>query len=199
MDNTFSELRNKVTLKLAKLQLKAENLWGDEFKNGTAPDFRIDFSLRGNRAGTAQYSRSGNHELRFNRKILMENSDEFIEDTVPHEFAHLITYALYGTDRDYKGHRKVKPHGTQWQRVMRLLGYKPTRCHNFDVKPARKVARKYEYSCSCQVHKLTAIRHNKIKSGRSYYNCNRCGKKLERTRNTTLVAVGKREPYLVEL
>ena len=127
----------------------------------------------------------------------MENGDEFIEDTVPHEFAHLVTYALYGTDRDYKGHRRVKPHGSQWQRVMRLLGYKPTRCHNFDVKPARKVASKYRYSCGCKEYFLTAIRHNKILSGKSSYSCTRCKRELVRmAKNTTLF---KRDPYVVEL
>lgn len=199
MDNTFNDLRNKVRIKIAELQLKAEELWGDKFEDGIAPESTVTFDLKGGRAGTAQYSRSGDHKLRFNRKILMENSEEFLNDTVPHEFAHLVTYALYGTDRDHKGRRKIKPHGDEWKRVMRLLGYKPSRCHNFKVEKARTVRRKYEYSCGCQVHKLTAVRHNKIKSGRSHYLCNRCGKKLERVRNTTLVAVGKREPYLVEL
>jgi SprT protein len=197
MDNTFDDLRSRVTLKLATLQLKAEEIWGDKFEDGLAPDFKISFNLKGNRAGTAQYSKSGNHELRFNRRILMENGEKFLEDTVPHELAHLITYALYGVDRDYKGHRRIKPHGTEWQNVMRKLGYKPTRCHNFDVEPARKVAKKYRYSCGCKEYHLTAIRHNKILGGKSSYSCTRCGRKLARmAANTTLA---KRDPYVVQL
>lgn len=82
----------------------------------------IKFDLRGTTAGRAWYPQC---ILQFN-PILMLKNEGFIAQTVPHEVAHLAAFHKYGMS--------IQPHGREWQLIMRLLGQKPKRCHNFLTK-----------------------------------------------------------------
>ena len=89
----------------------------------------IDYNLRGTTAGTARASK---WHIQLHPVLLETHQDEMINETVPHEFAHLVTSQLYpNTKRTVFS--KGRPHGTEWKHVMRLLGVKPERCHNMNV------------------------------------------------------------------
>lgn len=51
----------------------------------------VNYELRGIKAGVAYLQKN---EIKFNRTLLQENTDEFIRQVVPHELAHLIVYRL---------------------------------------------------------------------------------------------------------
>ena len=86
----------------------------------------LSFKLKGTTAGYAQYDI---HTVKLNPVFLMENTRDMIEDTIPHEVAHLVVYAVYFVRmRTYP-----KPHGNEWKSVMFALGLNPTRCHNYDM------------------------------------------------------------------
>jgi SprT protein len=146
---------------------KAERVYQRIFQPPT-----IRFDLRGTSAGQALYFQN---TIRINAQLFRENVDAFLKRTIPHEVAHLISYAVYGNDG--LGHK------ARWKSVMRSLGVSDaTRCHSYDAQPARKVARRFQYVCGCngRIHnKLTAIKHNRMKrslalSGRSRYLCKFC-------------------------
>jgi len=127
----------------------------------------VTFDLRGQAAGQARY-RDG--RIRLNRELLMRYPDDFIGQTIPHEFAHLVTHRLYGS--------KVRPHGKEWRQVVERLGGKPERTHRYAVTPSRTY-RRFLYQCDCRdrEHRLTAIRHHRIQRGRIYC-CRQCGAPL---------------------
>jgi SprT protein len=122
------------------------------------PTASIDFSLRGRCAGQACIARNGQVSLRINRQLLAENLDDFLNQTIPHEVAHLVVNWPYRKKR-----QRPQPHGLEWQAVMQnCFGLEPKRCHSYQTTPARIVPRLFLYRCNCREHKLTSIMHNKI-------------------------------------
>jgi SprT protein len=124
-----------------------------------APDVRFD--LRGRAAGQIRLTPAQNWQVRYNPSLLTRNADAFIVQTVPHECAHLVAFAVYG--------RGIRPHGAEWQLIMRYFGAEPQRCHNFPVDhlPTRRL-RLFPYHCSCRTHDLTSTRHHRALAGQTY-------------------------------
>lgn len=85
----------------------------------------VNFQLSGGVAGRAYYRHNQQHEIRFNPKLLRENADTFIEQTVGHEVAHLAAFTKYSTG--------IKPHGPEWARTMWAFSLPATRCHSYEV------------------------------------------------------------------
>ena len=134
----------RIQRKLAEILQLAENHFQRKFSIPT-----ISYDLRGVKAGVAYLQKN---EIKFNRTLLLENSDEFIHQVVPHELAHLIVYQVFG---------RVKPHGQEWQAVMTQLFNLPAdTCHQFDVESVQ--GKMFAYQCECQTHYLTIRRHNRI-------------------------------------
>ncbi len=133
-----------------------------------APEIRFD--LRGQSAGQFRVDRAGHCLIRYNGALLTRHGADFLRRTVPHETAHYVAYRLYG--------RTIRPHGPEWQDIMRQFGARPDRCHGYDVSglEARQV-RLFPYHCGCSSHRLTSIRHNRVSRGQRYL-CRRCGEPL---------------------
>ncbi len=131
----------------------------------------IRFDLRGKTAGQVRIRARGQYLIRYNLELLKRGGANFLERTVPHEVAHVLAYHGHGAN--------IRPHGREWQRIMRQLGAEPTRCHDYDVSGlgARQL-RYYAYHCGCMEHRLSSIRHNKVAKGQRYL-CRRCGEPLQ--------------------
>jgi SprT protein len=134
------------------------------------PQFQVRFDLRGKAAGMARFHPQGDWIIRYNQAMLAENGQAFIDQTVPHEVAHLVARAVHGAG--------IRPHGAEWQSIMTLFGAKPVRCHNFNLsRKHRRSMRYFPYRCACGDHQLSAIRHHRCLSGVTYL-CRRCGSPL---------------------
>ena len=125
-----------------------------------APEVRFD--LRGKAAGQVRLAPGLVWQVRYNAALLTREPDAFLAQTIPHEVAHLIAFALYG--------RGIQPHGNEWQGIMRHLGAEPRRCHSFAVDdlPTRRL-RRFDYHCACRTHQLTSTRHYRAQAGQTYY------------------------------
>jgi SprT protein len=131
----------------------------------------VTFDLRGRCAGMYRV-RHGERTIRYNPYIFAKFFEDNVAITVPHEVAHYVTDMLYGLQR-------VRPHGMEWQSVMRSLGVEPRACGDYDLSgvPVRR-QRRFTYACACSTHRLTTQRHNKIHRGAAHYRCRRCGHAL---------------------
>ncbi|WP_084286392.1 SprT-like domain-containing protein [Halomonas halodenitrificans] len=122
--------------------------------------------LRGRSAGQAHFGRGG---LRFNPVLYAENRVDFLVEVVPHEMAHWLVHHL-------EDGRRARPHGREWQTVMRrLFGLEPRTTHRFDVERASPSP--YRYACSCREHGFTPHRHALALRGR-IYRCRHCAHTL---------------------
>lgn len=140
-------------------KLKEGIALAEKYYNTTIKYPRVTYDVRGTCGGKANF---GNWQVKFNPILLMENVDDFLARTVPHELAHLITDQVYPHAHQpgfkvvgYGAVRRKKrsPHGSEWQSVMRVLGISdPTRCHSYDVtRAAVRKKNRYVYICSgCQ-------------------------------------------------
>ncbi|PXY98561.1 SprT family zinc-dependent metalloprotease [Gilliamella apicola] len=151
-------LHNQVMACLRKHLTQANQRLNTEYKEP-----KIVYRSKGSIAGSAILNR---WEIQLNTTMLCENGEKFIEEVVPHELAHLITFQIYG---------KVKPHGKEWQYIMsEIMKLHPKVTHNFNFK-----RKEYVYICDCQEHYLSSIRHNKIEKNKISYQCLKCGSILK--------------------
>jgi SprT protein len=156
-----NELIAKVEDKVLETFIKAEAIWQRQLE---LP--RLQFDLRGTCAGRAYYR---DYQIRLNPVLLFENQTDFIEQTVPHEVAHLLTSTLH------TGPARVMPHGPEWKSVMLALGLKPVRCHSYDTSNAQvRRERRFTYACACGIVVESARSHFKLQCGEIRSVCRRC-------------------------
>lgn len=155
-DNDIQALVHQLEQKVADYYATAEQHFSRCF-----PRPEIKLNQRGRAAGTA---RPQTNELRFNLTLLVENQQAFIDQTVPHEIAHLLVYQLYG---------RTKPHGKEWQFMMQSVFNCPAKTtHQFDLKSV--TGKQFTYDCRCMTHQLSIYRHNKVQRQQASYHCRKC-------------------------
>lgn len=138
----------------------------------------IKYTIRGRTAGKCRhYHLTGECVLLFNPVLLLQDPDDFICQTVGHEVAHYCARRIYG--------RGIRPHGAEWQQVMKWMGLKADRCHTYDTSQCqqRKID-KYAYTCACpdgyvfshrrHAQAMDALRERQIHR----YSCPTCSKNL---------------------
>jgi SprT protein len=152
----------KISEKLNELLAKAEKL----FYPGRFGD--ITFSMNGRLTSTAGRAFLQEGRLDFSKSLYAQNVENFLNDTVPHELAHIIAYRVYGSTG----------HDSAWRKVMDMLGFEPTRCHSYAVQK-RSTAKVYNYICGCEgkIHEVSAQRQVWINKGKMY-KCTTCGERI---------------------
>lgn len=93
---------------------------------------QVEFGLTGKCAGRAHI---GENRIRLNSIFLLRELRDMIDDTVPHEVAHVLTR------RVYPKRGRVKPHGKEWKFIMEMvLDIPAIRCHTYALE---RVAGRY--------------------------------------------------------
>ena len=153
---------------LQALVLVSRDIWPDI----DLSDVRMTFDLRGTSAGMA-YWFSG--KIRLNNGLLVAHTlDEMLNQTLPHELAHIIAGRMEG--------RKMG-HGPRWRNIMRNLGLNPDRCHGMEVEHLKtRRERSYPATCGCGDRTLSIRRGNRMRRTGCTYRCGKC--------KTTITVIG---------
>lgn len=177
------ELRLRIETMVLDCLDKAQRKFGAD-RCKVIPEIRYD--TKGKAAGWACWN-NGKAYIDINPILLNENVERVVNQTVPHEVAHIVVAEVYESqNRVYvdpwsmRRQRAIAPHGYEWQQVMRLFGLVPDRCHNMDTSTVRAIRNggvEHHYRCGCMVHKMSKIKHNRIQRG-VVYTCCHCRGKL---------------------
>ena len=135
---------------------------------------QIKTSLRGKTAGMFSWKLSVENicTLKFHQVFLAENEEHYLSNTVPHEVAHLVQWAIHDNGRQ---RFLTKPHGSEWKNIMQAFGLKPNMRHEYAIDSIKSVQNQTAYTCGCagKVIMLSKIRHGKIQKG-TKYRCRDC-------------------------
>lgn len=154
-------LRKRINTELTRCLKVIELKFGRRF-----PRPLVTFDLTGLRAGSA---RPRTWQIQLNPLFFETHADETVHETVPHEFAHLIDYALHPENFRRpvvkKGRKAARRslHGPTWKQIMRALGVAPERCHQMTVPGMRRrIPKRYDYRCPyCGNTVVIGPRHHK--------------------------------------
>lgn len=103
-------------------------------------------------AGMAYYR---DKAIGLSRSVL--TTEEQLDDTVIHEYAHLLAVARHG--------RKAAGHGVAWQTAMRDLGREPKVTHNY---PVQRNQRRQQVGYTCQRCGTVLLRPRRLPARRRY-------------------------------
>lgn len=148
----FATRKQEVISKISKLVEQANQLYGIKL-----PNIQLRFDLRGRCAGQA-IRRGLQYSMRFNTDM-MQNAgwDHLINDTVPHELAHIVCF-FRGNDSG---------HGANWRSTCIALGGNGQRCHSEQVVYAK--GKTYAYTTtSGHVTNVSERMHQRIQRGDRY-------------------------------
>ena len=129
------------------------------------PYIEVKFDLSGRSAGQARHTikyigtaKVSNFCVRFNMHMVTNHFDEMLNETVPHELAHIICmYTGWGRNHD-----------RMWKSICIALGGTGDRCHEMSVVPARtRATYKYVATCGTTVT-LSSVRHTRVQKGQVY-------------------------------
>jgi SprT protein len=148
------QIIKRIEDKVLDVLLKAQDIYKQSFAIPT-----LEYRQMGRKAGYAEYLRWNialNSDFLYNGHL-----EDMIEQTLPHELAHLISYRVYGPVMG-------AGHGRAWKSVMFRLGLRVQRCHNYSLEgvKTRKVVR-VPAKCPCcgQMFQLTKIKANRLAAG----------------------------------
>jgi predicted SprT family Zn-dependent metalloprotease len=110
--------------KLVKLCIEAA-----EAKFGKLPNIEIRYDLKGRAAGQAG-RRAGVYFVRFNKEAMQVNWEHMVQETIPHEIAHIVAFAMPQLG--------ATGHNSQWRAISQTLGCKGARCHTMKLTPAKR-------------------------------------------------------------
>lgn len=146
------DVKKQVMEKIDECMAIARKTW----PHVTFDDPTVSYDLRGTTAGRAYDAK---WLIKLNAVLLMENVDEMVNDTVPHELAHLLDGKLHPETRNSRvsvtrtgqvRRTKRSLHGPTWKSIMRVLGVNPERTHSMDTTRARvRQTTRYPYICKC--------------------------------------------------
>lgn len=143
---------------IIKAQPILSKLWAKSpLKDRKKPNLKANHRLS-TTAGRALYRRN---LIELNTDMFYENPDR-LEQTVAHEYAHLMAYNMC--------EKRGRGHGPYWRHCMKKLGYPAIRCH--DMMPSKMRNRVKAY-CGCRDLTLTLGQVTRMKYG-TKYQCLRC-------------------------
>jgi len=155
----------------------------EAFLGASIPRAKVTFDLKGTSAGTFKVDKKGKLFLRFNRRLMVENKNEFRSVVIPHEVAH----AIQRWEDKVTGRGRSAPHGREWKRIMiQIFKLPPHVTHSMDTSSVRKNTKPYIYGClTCGTcDSFGDKKHAAMKKAPLSYRC-KCGGRIKYVRKKT--------------
>ena len=125
---------------------------------------KITYGLRGSDAGQAFMEQN---RIDLNLVLFRENFEDAIQNTVPHEIAHLEAWRL--------GLKRGDFHAGIWKRLMTKFRAAPIACHNLDVTSASSRTGYFTYQCRCSSPNMVSLEmHHRIQETPELFRCKEC-------------------------
>jgi SprT protein len=146
------------------LQLKVQDrikqcldiLLGEE----TAKYVKVQVQFKKTLGLNAGLAYNGDLKIVLNESLFLANQEEFFEEIIPHETAHIVQYILYPDE--------LVDHGVNWKNLMLQLGLKPNVYHDLDISAVDKKV--YRYTCCCsdgrRYHQIPEVKHKQLQQGK---------------------------------
>lgn len=160
MSDTISDsLKAEVTQSIKRFLLMAEKSYGKIYSMPS-----VSYDLNSTVGGTADYTL---WHIQVNTRMLVENKDDYLINTIGHEVAHLITSDNHHGKR--MGHRK------EWKDTMAVFGLEPEIYHHYKThsKP-RKRLKRFTYVCPCSCRLSVTVRRRREVDREEGVYCCRC-------------------------
>lgn len=167
MNINLQEMKTAVLARIAEVEKRTG--W-------KLPNIEIRYDLKSRRlAGEAIYNYADRSRLimRLNPIMWNYNKQQYIYDTVVHEWSHLVDVYFNG---------KSSHHGSEWQNIMLKAGVTPTRCHKMEIPKEVRAGRSAPTTtCTCEKCLTTFEMGPRqiaiMRQGRTYSH-HKCGGKL---------------------
>lgn len=123
-------------------------------------DLEVKVDIRGSRIAGQACRKWGNYIVRLNPLFCQQHPADMMEDTIPHEVAHIVCFALKCCDG----------HGKNWKRIAKSLGCSGERCHSLKVEDPNKT---YYYVVFENGEKIDigVKRYNRIMTNNARFSC----------------------------
>lgn len=122
-------------------------------------NLKVDVNIRGVRIAGQAERKLGTYRVRLNPLFCQQHPEDMMEDTIPHEVAHIVCFALKCCDG----------HGKNWKRIAKSLGCSGERTHSLRVIDPKKT---YYYAVfpTGKVD-IGVVRYNQVMMGKKTYSC----------------------------
>lgn len=155
MSMSHEAVKSRILAKHNEVVRKARELF-PAFR--LAPEVQVYFFETGRAAGKAH----SDMRCGYNVHVFAQDLERFLNDTVPHEVAHIVCMYL----------RTDMGHGATWKRVCRMLGGNGQRCvapEGINLKMVRH-RKRYEYRATCGTLTMVSdVIHGKIQRNGKVY------------------------------
>ena len=175
-------LKARVTAKINECVTKVNTKHGINM-----PTVHVRYDINSARLGGE--ARLHENTIRVNPVLLNAHTEEYINQIIPHEAAHLAVHQVYRVGK----HEDPSSHGYEWQQMMvRTLGVPADRLHKLRVPEGVQVGKpkaKYNYVCSrCNATVVVGPKHHaKLQGGHHMWH-KTCG---SQSRLTFAAAAGR--------
>lgn len=120
---------------------------------------KVDVNIRGVRIAGQAERKMGVYRVRLNPLFCQQHPEDILNNTIPHEIAHIVCFALKCDDG----------HGKNWKSIAKKLGCNGERTHSMNIIDPKKV---YYYAVFATGKvDIGVVRYNQVMIGKKTYSC----------------------------
>lgn len=142
---------NEFIAKTLEVMQKANELYNLNIK------LDVKVKVRGSRIAGVAERKYGTYRIRLNPLFCQQHPEDMLNDTIPHEVAHIVCFALNCDDG----------HGKKWKEIAKSLGCSGERTHSLKIVDPNKTCYFAVFSNGEKID-IGATRYNRVMKGAKF-------------------------------